>query len=258
MPVRMAWLSDDDRDSIVDQALEILERVGMRFSGSQGLDALAAAGARVDPTAGVVRFSARPRHRGARAVPARGAHGRRAAREGRAARRRADVLQRVRLRRQDVRPRDGHGAALDPGRRARRHRRARCDAAAGRGLDLRHGDRRPGGASRAARVLHLPHRDGEARRLRGLPHTDRGRAPHLRRARRRSRRLPRAAARLDPLCRAVPSRGQRAADRPHGGAGRAGRAGLGVLDADRRGHRPGHHGRARWPSSGRRSSGPRP
>ena len=58
MPVRMAWLSDDDRDSIVDQALEILERVGMRFSGSQGLDALAAAGARVDPTAGVVRFPA--------------------------------------------------------------------------------------------------------------------------------------------------------------------------------------------------------
>ncbi|MFA4964503.1 MAG: trimethylamine methyltransferase family protein [Thermoleophilia bacterium] len=56
MAVRMTWLSDGDRESIVQEALGVLERVGMRLSGSKGLAALAAAGARVDHTAGIVRF----------------------------------------------------------------------------------------------------------------------------------------------------------------------------------------------------------
>lgn len=42
----------------MEEALVILERVGMRFSGSRGLPLLEAAGARVDRDAGVVRFPA--------------------------------------------------------------------------------------------------------------------------------------------------------------------------------------------------------
>jgi trimethylamine--corrinoid protein Co-methyltransferase len=56
MTVRMRWLSETQRDAIVSEALGVLERVGMRLSGSQNLDALDAAGALVDHSAGVVRF----------------------------------------------------------------------------------------------------------------------------------------------------------------------------------------------------------
>ena len=58
MKARMTWLADGERDAIVEEALSILERVGMRFSGSRGLSLLEAAGARVDRATGVVRFPA--------------------------------------------------------------------------------------------------------------------------------------------------------------------------------------------------------
>ena len=56
MRARTTWLSDAERTLIVDEALALLERVGMRMTGSRALDALAAEGADVDPATGVVRF----------------------------------------------------------------------------------------------------------------------------------------------------------------------------------------------------------
>lgn len=54
----MSWLSRDERFALLDESYRILERVGMRLSGSANLAALAAAGARVDASTGVVRFPA--------------------------------------------------------------------------------------------------------------------------------------------------------------------------------------------------------
>jgi len=53
---RLTWLGDAEREAIVDAALGVLERVGMRFAGSRALAALAQAGAGVDVETGVVRF----------------------------------------------------------------------------------------------------------------------------------------------------------------------------------------------------------
>jgi len=58
MRTHMSWLSEAEADLIVEQALGLLERVGMCMAGSQGLPALAAAGAAVDGASGVVRFPA--------------------------------------------------------------------------------------------------------------------------------------------------------------------------------------------------------
>jgi trimethylamine---corrinoid protein Co-methyltransferase len=55
MRARTIWLSDAEKALVVDEALDTLERVGMRMSGSRGLDRLAAAGAKVD-AGGLVRF----------------------------------------------------------------------------------------------------------------------------------------------------------------------------------------------------------
>ena len=48
MNARMTWLSDAEIESIVEEALGILERTGMRMASSRVLGALAAAGARVE------------------------------------------------------------------------------------------------------------------------------------------------------------------------------------------------------------------
>jgi trimethylamine--corrinoid protein Co-methyltransferase len=56
MRQRTTWLSDAEKALIVDEALSLLERVGMRMTGSRALDGLAAAGATVDAASGIVRF----------------------------------------------------------------------------------------------------------------------------------------------------------------------------------------------------------
>jgi len=56
MRARTSWLSEPEKALIVDEALALLERVGMRMSGSRALEKLAAAGAKVDEASGVVRF----------------------------------------------------------------------------------------------------------------------------------------------------------------------------------------------------------
>ncbi len=56
MRARTTWLSDAEHTLIVDEALALLERVGMRMTGSRALAALAAEGALADLESGVVRF----------------------------------------------------------------------------------------------------------------------------------------------------------------------------------------------------------
>ena len=56
MRQRTSWLSQEEKELIAREAVTLLERVGMRMSGSRALDTLAAAGASVDPASGVVRF----------------------------------------------------------------------------------------------------------------------------------------------------------------------------------------------------------
>jgi trimethylamine--corrinoid protein Co-methyltransferase len=56
MRARTTWLSDDEKALIVEEALTLLERVGMRLTGSRALAALAAQGAAVDEGSGIVRF----------------------------------------------------------------------------------------------------------------------------------------------------------------------------------------------------------
>ncbi|MEI6449482.1 MAG: trimethylamine methyltransferase family protein, partial [Actinomycetes bacterium] len=53
---RTTWLSEAEKTLVVDEALALLERVGMRMSGSRALESLAAAGAAVDSASGIVRF----------------------------------------------------------------------------------------------------------------------------------------------------------------------------------------------------------
>jgi trimethylamine--corrinoid protein Co-methyltransferase len=56
MRQRTTWLSDAEKTLIVEEALALLEHVGMRMRGSRALDALAAAGASVDHASGIVRL----------------------------------------------------------------------------------------------------------------------------------------------------------------------------------------------------------
>jgi len=58
MRTHMSWLSEAEADLVVEQALGLLEGVGMSIAGSAGLPALAEAGATVDDASGVVRFPA--------------------------------------------------------------------------------------------------------------------------------------------------------------------------------------------------------
>ena len=56
MKVQSTCLSDAEKTLIVDEALALLERVGMRLAGSRALAGLEARGALVDHATGVVRF----------------------------------------------------------------------------------------------------------------------------------------------------------------------------------------------------------
>ena len=56
MRARTTWLSDAEQQLIIDEALAMLERVGMRMKDSRALDELAAAGAKVDRESGIVRL----------------------------------------------------------------------------------------------------------------------------------------------------------------------------------------------------------
>jgi trimethylamine--corrinoid protein Co-methyltransferase len=67
MRTQVELTSPEERDGIVDGALALLERVGMRFGPGDALDALAEAGAKVDRDSGVARI---PREMVERAVAA--------------------------------------------------------------------------------------------------------------------------------------------------------------------------------------------
>jgi trimethylamine--corrinoid protein Co-methyltransferase len=57
MRPRVSWTTASERSLVIDQALELLDTVGMRFGPSASLEALGEAGARVDRAAGVARLS---------------------------------------------------------------------------------------------------------------------------------------------------------------------------------------------------------
>ena len=57
MRPQVSWTTEAERDLLVDQALELLETVGMRFGPSVSLEALGEAGARVDRAAGTACIS---------------------------------------------------------------------------------------------------------------------------------------------------------------------------------------------------------
>ena len=56
MRPQVSWTTAEERCLIVDQALALLDTVGMRFGGCASLERLAYAGARVDREAGVARL----------------------------------------------------------------------------------------------------------------------------------------------------------------------------------------------------------
>ncbi|MFA4966558.1 MAG: trimethylamine methyltransferase family protein, partial [Thermoleophilia bacterium] len=56
MRARVSWLSEAEKELIVQEALGLLERVGVGLAGTGRMAELAAAGARVDEAAGVVHF----------------------------------------------------------------------------------------------------------------------------------------------------------------------------------------------------------
>ena len=58
MTVRMEWLTAAERDAVYEEALSILERVGLRMQGAAVLPLLRDAGAAVDEATGTVRFPA--------------------------------------------------------------------------------------------------------------------------------------------------------------------------------------------------------
>ena len=56
MQAHTTWLSEAEKSRIVDEAVELLGRVGMRFAGSKVLPLLAERGADVDETTGIARL----------------------------------------------------------------------------------------------------------------------------------------------------------------------------------------------------------
>ena len=56
MRAKTRWLSEAEKSEIVDQAVDLLGRVGMRFAGSQVLPLLAERGAEVDERSGIARL----------------------------------------------------------------------------------------------------------------------------------------------------------------------------------------------------------
>ena len=58
MKTKVQWTTAAERALIVEEALGLLERVGMRFGPCDALDALAESGAAVDRERGVARIPA--------------------------------------------------------------------------------------------------------------------------------------------------------------------------------------------------------
>ena len=56
MRLAARWLSDEERQLLIEEAYGLLERVGMRFGAGKALGLLAAAGADVDRETGVARL----------------------------------------------------------------------------------------------------------------------------------------------------------------------------------------------------------
>lgn len=56
MRARMSWLDEAEKEALVEEALGLLERVGIELRGSRALPVLAAQGATVDEATGVVRL----------------------------------------------------------------------------------------------------------------------------------------------------------------------------------------------------------
>ena len=56
MRAHTTWLSEAEKSRIVDEAVELLGRVGMRFAGSRVLPLLAERGADVDEATGIVKL----------------------------------------------------------------------------------------------------------------------------------------------------------------------------------------------------------
>ena len=71
MRAHMTWLDEAEKQTFVDEALGILERVGVELKGSAALPVLADLGADVDPQTGVVRLPADLVRRSVEACPRR-------------------------------------------------------------------------------------------------------------------------------------------------------------------------------------------
>jgi trimethylamine--corrinoid protein Co-methyltransferase len=56
MKATTAWLSESEKSRIADQAIDVLQRVGMRFAASEALPLLAERGAIVDEATGIARL----------------------------------------------------------------------------------------------------------------------------------------------------------------------------------------------------------
>jgi len=56
MKAKTAWLSEQEKSSIADAAIELLANTGMRFAGSKALPLLAERGAQVDEATGIARL----------------------------------------------------------------------------------------------------------------------------------------------------------------------------------------------------------
>ena len=69
MRAQTHWLSDAEKSLIVEEALGLLERVGVRLEGTQAFDRLAEAGASIDRETSVVRFPAEMVRRALEASP---------------------------------------------------------------------------------------------------------------------------------------------------------------------------------------------
>jgi len=69
MAARVQWTTRQQRALIYEEALGLLERVGIRFGPGRALDTLAASGAQVDATAGVARIPAHLVKRALAALP---------------------------------------------------------------------------------------------------------------------------------------------------------------------------------------------
>ena len=252
MRAHMTWLDEAEKQSFVEEALGILERVGVELKGSAALPVLADLGADVDPSTGVVRLPARPRAARRRGVPAPRALRRRVAGARRGpGRGRAGALLLVGLRRLRARPRDRRQASLHARRPAGGHDPARRGARGRRDVDDDHGERRAGRGPRAGGLLRRADRGAQARDPRRQPVTGRAAAAHHGRGLRRRRGVPRAAAVQHAAHRGVSAAHRRAAPRLPRGHGAARGARRGVHRAHGRRHLAGDAGGDHRPGAGR-------